>query len=279
MTIKIVTDSTVDLSNEEANELGIHIIPLQIHLDGKTYLDRVDITPSEFMEKMKMSEELPKTSQPSIGAFTKIYDELTEDGSEVLSIHCSEPLSGTVQTARSIAQQYNGKVTVIDSKYISKGLAFQVIEACKLVKLGKSMKEILDRLNEVLNSTTLFVVVDTLENLVKGGRIGKGRALIGSLLNIKPIAGLKDGAYDPISNVRNHNQVVKQLVKHFKEDVDGKIIKGIGLAHADGLELATRLKTKLQELYGNIEIPIVETTPIISTHTGPGAIGFTYYAE
>jgi len=279
MSIKIVTDSTADLTVEEAEQYGIHIIPLKIDLNGKTYLDRVDITPSEFMEEMRKSEELPKTSQPSFGTFTELYERLTADGSEVLSIHCASPLSGTVQTAQSAADQFDGKVTVVDSLYISRGLAFQVLEASKLAKLGKSIKEILHRIEEVCQHTRLFVVVDTLENLIKGGRIGKGRALIGSLLHIKPIAALKDGMYSPVANVRNYSQVIKHLVKNFKEDVDGKHIKGIGLAHADGLELATRLKERLQELYENLEIKILETTPIVSTHTGPGAIGFTYFAE
>lgn len=279
MSIKIVTDSTADLSSEEAQQYGIHIIPLKIDLNGKTYLDRVDITPSEFMREMRKSEELPKTSQPSFGTFTELYERLTADGSEVLSIHCAGPLSGTVQTAQSAADQFDGKVTVVDALYISRGLAFQVIEASNLAKLGKSIKEILHRIEEVRHHTRLFVVVDTLENLTKGGRIGKGRALIGSLLHIKPIAVLKDGMYSPMANVRNYSQVIKHLVKNFKEDVDGKTIKGIGLAHADGMELATRLKEKLHELYENLEIKIVETTPIISTHTGPGAIGFTYFAE
>ncbi|WP_062356603.1 DegV family protein [Bacillus kwashiorkori] len=277
--IKVVTDSTVDLNKEIIQKYEIHVLPLQINLEGKTYLDREDITPTEFIEKMKTADELPKSSQPSLGSFIKLYNELTSDGSEVISIHLSSGLSGTVRTAETAAKQCNGKVTVVDSLYISKGLAFQVIEAATMAKKGHSMAEIIDRLNVVRKSTRLFVVVDTLENLMKGGRIGKAKALIGSLLNIKPIATLEEGVYSPIANARSHGQVVKQLVKHLVEDTNGKIIKGIGITHADGKDLAIRLKEKILELYENLEILIEDTTPIISTHTGPGAIGFMYYAE
>lgn len=279
MTIKIVTDSTADLSQTIANQFGIKILPLQILLDGKSYTDRVDITPSEFMQKMKTSKELPKSSQPSLGAFLEAYNELTSDGREVISIHITGGMSGTVQTAMSAAEQCEGKVTVVNSMFISKALTFQVIEAAKMAKEGKTVQEILQRLDKIRENTKLFVVVDTLENLVKGGRIGRGKALLGSLLKIKPIAALEDGVYTPVSKARSYNQVVKELVKRFKEDVDGKVVKGIGLVHADGKGLASQLKEKLLEIYEHLEIVIENTTPIISTHTGPGAIGFMYFAE
>lgn len=277
--IKIVTDSTADLNEETIQKYDIHVVPLQIHLNGKTYLDRVDFTPSEFIKMMKNSSELPKSSQPSLGTFLELYEKLTEDGSEVLSIHLSGGLSGTAQTAKMAALQCKGKVTVVDSLFISKALSFQVIEAAVMAKEGKTVDEIIKRLEEIRFRTKLFVVVDTLENLVKGGRIGKGKALIGSLLNIKPIACLENGLYTPIANVRSYSQVVKQLMKNFLHDVDGKIVKGIGLVHADGLELAKSLKKKILEVYDHLEICIEETTPIISIHTGTGAIGFMYYSE
>jgi len=277
--IKIVTDSTVDLPQEILKTYDIHVIPLTIHINGETYLDRVDISPSEFLEKMKHSHELPKSSQPSIGTFIELYNKLGEDGSEILSIHLTGGMSGTVQTAQSAAKMSEAKVTVVDSKYISRALFFQVMEASKLAKEGKSVEEIVQRLDEIREQTRLFVVVDTLENLIKGGRIGKVQAFLGSLLNIKPIATLLDGDLTPVSKARSHTQVVKFLLKQFTEDVQGKAIKGIGLVHADGKELATKLKEKILEIYDSIEIHIEETTPVISTHTGPGAIGFMYYTE
>ncbi|MCA1063084.1 DegV family protein [Rossellomorea aquimaris] len=277
--IKIVTDSTVDLSEELVKELEIHVVPLSISIDGETYLDRVDLSPLSFLEKMKASKELPKSSQPPAGTFVELYDDLGKDGSKVLSIHMTGGMSGTVRSAESAADMSSTDVTVVDSRFISKGLAFQVIEAAKLAKEGKTIEEILLVLDEIREKTSLFVVVDTLENLAKGGRIGKGRAMLGSLLNIKPIASLDGGEYTPVAKVRSHSQVVKYLTTQFLEDVKGKTIRGVGLVHADGLELAQNLKTKIIEKTGYDQIDIVPTTPIISTHTGIGAIGFMYYTD
>lgn len=277
--IKIVTDSTADLSVETVEELSIHVVPLSIFIDGTTYLDRVDLTPQDFMEKMRSAKELPKSSQPAVGKFVELYDELGKDGSEVLSIHMTGNMSGTVEAARSAAKMTTTKVTVVDSRFISQALAYQVIAAAKLAKEGLPMEAILKEIDQIRENTKLYVVVDTLENLVKGGRIGKGRALIGSLLKIKPIANLDNGEYTPIAKVRSHSQVVKYLAKQFVEDVKGKTIKKVGLSHADGLELAYKLRDCIKELTGYDLIDIAYTTPIISTHTGAGAIGFMYYTE
>ncbi|KAA0562620.1 DegV family protein [Rossellomorea aquimaris] len=277
--IKIVTDSTVDLSDEIVKELDIHVVPLSISIDGETYLDRVDLSPLSFLEKMKASKELPKSSQPSAGTFVELYDELGKDGSKVLSIHMTGGMSGTVRSAESAAEMSSSDVAVVDSRFISKGLAFQVIEAAKLAKEGKPLEEILKTVETIRQNTNLFVVVDTLENLAKGGRIGKGRAMIGSLLNIKPIASLEGGEYTPVAKVRSHSQVVKYLTTQFLDDVKGKTIRGVGLVHADGLQLAQNLKAKIIEKTGYDQIDIVPTTPIISTHTGIGAIGFMYYTD
>ncbi|MGM0854356.1 MAG: DegV family protein [Bacillota bacterium] len=277
--IKIVTDSTVDLSDEVVKELDIHVVPLSISIDGETYLDRVDLSPLSFLEKMKVSKELPKSSQPPAGTFVELYDELGKDGSKVLSIHMTGGMSGTVRSAESAAEMSSTDVAVVDSRFISKGLSFQVIEAAKLAKEGKPLEEILKAVETIRQNTNLFVVVDTLENLAKGGRIGKGRAMIGSLLNIKPIASLEGGEYTPVVKVRSHSQVVKYLTTQFLDDVKGKTIRGVGLVHADGLELAQNLKAKIIEKTGYDQIDIVPTTPIISTHTGIGAIGFMYYTD
>ncbi|WP_370223872.1 DegV family protein [Cytobacillus sp.] len=277
--IKIVTDSTADLSSELIEKFDIEVVPLSIHIEGNTYLDRVDITPSEFMRKMKEAKELPKSSQPPAGVFAEVYDRFGDQGYEILSIHMTGGMSGTVQSAESAAAMSHANVTVIDSRYISKALAFQVLEAAKMASEGKSIQEIVSRLETIRGNTKLFVVVDTLENLVKGGRIGKGKAMIGSLLNIKPIASLEGGVYTPVAKVRSHTQVAKYLAKQFAEDIKGKTIKGVGLVHAEGIELASKLKKMIEELDAAAEIEIEETTPIISTHTGPGAIGFMYHLE
>ncbi|WP_239613585.1 DegV family protein [Cohnella mopanensis] len=277
--IKVVTDSTVDLTDEIIQEYGIEVVPLSICINNETYLDRVDITPTEFIAKMQQSKELPKSSQPPAGAFLEVYDRLGNDGSEILSIHMTGEMSGTVRSAEMAADMSDSAVTVVDSRYITKALAFQVLEAATMAKVGKSMAEIVERLKQIREQTRLFVVVDTLDNLVKGGRIGKGKAWIGSLLKIKIIASLDGGEYTPVAKVRSKAHVIDYLAKAFAEDVKGKAIKGVGLVHAAGFELASKLKEAIIGLTGFDNISIEDTTPIISTHTGVGAIGFTYYFE
>ncbi|WP_059170861.1 DegV family protein [Bacillus sp. FJAT-27445] len=277
--IKIVTDSTMDMPQNVVSQYGIEVVPLAISVGGETYLDGVDIDPVTFLGKMKQSSELPKSSQPSAGSFLEVYDRLADEGFEVLSLHMTGKMSGTVRSAESAASMSKAKVTVLDSKFISKALGFQVREAAEMAAEGKTMAEILARLDGIRDNTKLYIMVDTLENLVKGGRIGKGKAFLGSLLNIKPIASLEGAEYTPVAKVRSHAQVVKYLAKQFAEDVKGKTVKGAGIAHAGAVELAEKLKEQIFELTGFEGIETDYTNSTVSTHTGPGAIALMYYFE
>ncbi|WP_152444691.1 DegV family protein [Bacillus sp. THAF10] len=277
--VKIVTDSTIDIEQSIIEEWNIEIVPLSITIDGQSYIDRFGITPEEFMDKMKHSAELPKSSQPAVGNFVDTYNRLGADGSSIISIHMTGGMSGTVGSAESAAGISEADVTVVDSRFISFALSFQVVEAAKMAKQGKTKDEILSALDNIRNNSELFIMVDTLDNLVKGGRIGRGKALIGSLLNIKPIASLADGVYTPVTKARSHSQVIKFLTKQFKEDTAGKTVKGIGIAHAGSLKQAETLKNALVEISGFEEVQISYTTPVISTHTGPGALALMYYTS
>lgn len=276
--IHIVTDSTGELSKEEIEKYHIHVVPLTIQIEHKTFLDRVDITPIEFLDKMASASELPKSSQPAVGVFKELFDKLGQNGDEVLVITMTGGMSGTVRSAESASKMTDSKVVVVDSRYISFALGFQVLEAAKMAEEGKTMEEILKRLDQIRANTNLYVVVDTLENLIKGGRIGKGKALIGSLLNIKPIASLEGGSYNPVAKVRSHKQVLKYLLNQFQEDTKGKVIKGVGIAHAKGLAMAEPLKSMIEES-GYHDVKFGYTSPVVSTHTGPGAIGLSYYTD
>lgn len=275
--VKIVTDSTVDMTVEDIQKYEIEMIPLSISIDGEVFLDKIEIGENEFLEKMRNSKELPKSSQPSTGAFVDVYNRLGADGSEVISIHMTGGMSGTVRSAESAAGMTETKVTVIDSLFISKALSFQVIEAAKMAQEGKSAIEIKERLTEIRNRTNLIIVIDTLENLAKGGRIGKVSAFFGSLLNIKPIAILEDGVLHPVSKARSQSQIVKNLVNRFVDDTKGKIIKGAAIAHANGMELSDKVRQAVQDVSGFENITIEATTPVISTHAGEGAMALMYY--
>jgi len=277
--IHIVTDSTCDLTKEEVAQHGIHIVPLTIQIDDKTYIDGVDLEPQSFLGLMKNAKNLPKSSQPAPGKFKELYDELGKDGDQIISLHMTGGMSGTVESARQAAQMTDSDVTVIDSRFIAIGLAIQIREAIKMRDAGATVEEIVERLEKVRENTYLYVIVDTLENLIKGGRIGKGTGFIGSLLNIKVIANLEGGAYNPVSKVRSHKQVVNYLFKQFQADTAGKTVKSVGISHAEGLTTMGGPLKELVEGTGFNEVEIAFTSPIISTHTGPGAIGFIYFAE
>ncbi|MCR6096446.1 DegV family protein [Salipaludibacillus agaradhaerens] len=277
--VKIVTDSTLDIPKEAIEELGITIVPLSVTVDGKSYLDGVDVTSSEFVKLLVNSKDIPQSSQPSAGSFLEVYDELGQDGSSIISIHMTSGMSGTVASARTAADMTEADVTVVDSQFISIALSFQVKEAARLANEGKNVEEIIERLNDVRKNSSLYIMVDTLEYLLKGGRIGRGRALVGSLLKIKPIASLEDGVYTPVTKVRTHLQMINFMKKKFQEEAAGKIVKGIGIAQVEAQDLARQVKDAIKEVSGFEDISIIETTPIVSTHTGPGALALMYYFD
>ncbi|WP_336046635.1 DegV family protein [Solibacillus ferritrahens] len=278
--IHIVTDSTCDLTDAEIKQHGIHVVPLTVQIDDKTYTDRVNLQPDTFIELLKTAKELPKSSQPAPGVFKELYEELGKDGSQVVSIHMTGSMSGTYQSANQAAEMSNADVTVIDSRYIAFGLAFQLREAIRLRDAGATVEEIVAGVNKVRENTRLFVALDTLENMVKGGRIGKGKAVVSSLLNIKPIGHLDIGEVTICAKPRSYKQIVKFLMSEFEKDTKGKKVMAVGISHANSMDtLVNPLIEQVKETGFTGEIEVAFTSPVISTHTGEGAIGFMYYTE
>lgn len=277
--IHIVTDSSCDLTKEECEKLGIHVVPLTIQIEGKSYEDGVDVERETFLQMLNTMKSIPKSSQPAPGQFKAKFEEIAEEGDTILSIHVASALSGTLESARQGAEMTNIDVIPIDSKFIALALGFQVREAAKMRNEGRSVEEIIDRLYFMQKNTKFYVFLDTLENLLRSGRIGKGKSLIGSILNIKPIAILENGQYIPVTKVRSHKRAIQYLFKQFVEDTKGKIVKAIGFSHANGMEtIGNQLKEKIETL-GFHEIEVKTTSPVISTHTGNGGLGFIYFAE
>lgn len=278
--IHIVTDSTCDLTDAEIQQHGIHVVPLTVQIDDKTYTDRVNLQPDTFIELLKTAKELPKSSQPSPGVFKELYDELGKDGAQVVSIHMTGGMSGTYQSASQAAEMSSADVTVIDSRYIAFGLAFQLREAIRLRDAGASVEEIVAGVNKVRENTRLFVALDTLENMVKGGRIGKGKAVVSSLLNIKPIGHLDIGEVTICAKPRSYKQIIKFLMSEFEKDTKGKKVMSVGISHANSMDtLVNPLIEQVKATGFTGEVEVAFTSPVISTHTGEGAIGFMYYTE
>ncbi|MBZ2066321.1 DegV family protein [Streptococcus sanguinis] len=266
--IKIVTDSSVTIEPEVAKELDITIVPLSVMVDGVVYSD-ADLEEGEFLRLMQSSRNLPKTSQPPVGVFADVFERLAEDGAQIISIHMSHALSGTVEAARQGATLANADVTVVDSSFTDQAMKFQVTEAAKLAKEGASLEEILTRIEEVKEKTELYIGLSTLENLVKGGRIGRVSGLISSLLNIRVIMQMKDHQLEPIVKGRGA-KTFKKWLDDLTASLQIKQVAEIGISYAGGSELAQEMKESLQP-YVKKPISVLETGSIIQTHTGENA--------
>lgn len=266
--IKIVTDSSITIEPELAKDLNITIVPLTVMIDGVVYSD-ANLKEGEFLQLMKSSKNLPKTSQPPVGVFAEVFEDLSAEDVQIISIHMSHALSGTVEAARQGATLAKADVTVVDSSFTDQAMKFQVVEAAKMAKAGATLEEILEKLEEVKAKTELYIGVSTLENLVKGGRIGRVTGLISSLLNIRVVMQMTDHTLSPIIKGRGA-KTFKKWLDNLKESLKEKEIEEIGISYAGGPEFANQMKAELQEFVEK-SIPVLETGSIIQTHTGENA--------
>ena len=266
--IKIVTDSSITIEPEVVKEYGITIVPLSVMVDGVLYSDS-ELGEGDFLRLMQSSKNLPKTSQPPVGVFAEIYENLAADGDHIVSIHMSHALSGTVEAARQGATLSGADVTVIDSGFTDQAMKFQVVEAAKLAKEGADLDTILARIEEVKEKTELYIGVSTLENLVKGGRIGRVTGLLSSLLNIRVVMEMKDHHLEPIVKGRG-NKTFKKWLDELVEKLSHSKVAEIGISYAGTPEWANEMKAQLQSLVEKA-IPVLETGSIIQTHTGENA--------
>ena len=266
--IKIVTDSSVTIEPELVNDLDITIVPLSVMVDGVLYSD-ADLKEGEFLRLMKESTNLPKTSQPPVGVFAEVFEELSESADHIVAIHMSHALSGTIEAARQGATLANANVTVIDSSFTDQALKFQVVEVAKLAKEGSELEEILQKIEEVREKTELYIGVSTLENLVKGGRIGRVTGLLSSLLNIRVVMQMDNHQLQPIAKGRGDKTFKKWLVE-LEEKLKTAKVAEIGISYAGTASFANEIKERLQ-VFVEKPISVLETGSIIQTHTGENA--------
>lgn len=268
MSVKIVTDSSNTMERSLADELGITIVPLSTMVDGVVYSDS-QLKEGQFLELMRNSKTLPKTSQPPVGLFAEVFSDLTKDGSQVVAIMLSHALSGTVEAARQGALLSGADVTVIDSTFTDQAAKFQVVEAARMAQTGASKEEILVAIEEVKNKTELYIGVSTLENLVKGGRIGRVTGLLSSLLNIRVIMQMKNHQLEPIAKGRG-SKTFKKWLDEFVTSLSDRKVMELGISYAGKSDLANEMRDKLQA-YVPTPISVLETSSIIQTHTGEDA--------
>ncbi|AVQ33180.1 DegV family protein [Staphylococcus muscae] len=275
----IVTDSTSDLDPSYLKKHGIHVIPLSVTINGKSYEDQTDISSEDYINYLGDDSYDLKTSQPPLGMFVEKYEELAKDDVEIISIHLTSGLSGTVQTARQASEMVDGKITVIDSKFIAWGLGYQIQYLVKWIEQGVPTEEILKKLEKLQKNIKLYVVIGQLDQLIKGGRISKTKGFLGNLMKIKPIGELVDGKLEMIHNVRTQSACVKQLVNDLKPFADGAKLESVGISHADAEDFMSKVKDKLDETFEVGSFQLSHTSPVISTHTGKGAIGLIVLKE
>ncbi|MCL2140594.1 MAG: DegV family protein [Dehalococcoidia bacterium] len=270
MALKIVTDSLSDIPAELAKQLDITVVPLYIVIDDKSYRDRIDITDDEFYHRLVHDKIRASTSQPSPSDFIEVYDKLGEYADGIISIHATSGMSGTVNSAEHAKSQSTAKcpIAVIDSQMIAVPFEMIVIAAAKMAKAGCPFQEVVDTVKGMLSRIHILALFDTLEYLARGGRIGKARSLVGSLLNIKPLLTIKDGIFTPVSQARSKPKAKERLLE-FVNSFDTNNIESIGVTYSTNREEILELINGIS-VFPTEQITISRLGPVIGSHTGPG---------
>ncbi|HOB21327.1 MAG TPA: DegV family protein [Bacillota bacterium] len=283
--VRIVTDSTADLSNPLREKYGLEMIPLNVHFGDELYKDQVDLSPEQFYEKLRTAKILPRTSQPSPGEFMELYKKIADEGAETIaSIHLSAKLSGTYQSAKVAAASLPDlDIEVIDGQSASVGTAVQAIAAAEVAARGGTKEEVLAAAEAAKTKEGVYFVVDTLEYLQRNGRIGKAQAFLGTMLNVKPLLTLIDGIVCPYERVRGKKRAVGRMFEIMEEDLTKREEAGekwdrllVAISHADSREEAEKVAAEIQTRFDNVEMIIEYIGPVIGTHVGPGTVAVIY---
>ncbi|MCB5239908.1 DegV family protein [Niallia circulans] len=272
MKTAIVTDSTAYIPKDVREKYDIHMIPLTVILGSEVYEEEKELTASEFYEEIK-TKELPTTSQPSIGKFVELFEKLSENYDEVISIHLSSGISGTYQGAISAGDMVEGiNVFAFDTEVSCMVQGFYAIEAAKLVREGKTAAEIMPILDELKETSHAYFMVDDLSNLQRGGRLSSAQAIIGSLLQVKPLLHFKDKLIVPFEKIRTKKRAMKRIVELLREATNGASYYAV-IIHANREEEAKEWKAELEQEFPNIEFSLSYFGAVIGTHLGEGSMG------
>jgi DegV family protein with EDD domain len=280
--IAIVTDSACDLSDQIVDQHGMIVVPLQIIEDDKTYLDRVGIHGAELYRRMKEEDAIFTTSQPTPGAFARAFEDATADADEVLGIFLGGALSGTLGSAQAAAQVSGlEKIEFVDSRNASFGLGLLALRAVELVEEGLSIGEIKKELDRVRDQSGAFFTVDVFDNLLRSGRVSRGRAWLGGLLDIKPILEVnQEGRVVPLDRVRGREHLVPRVLRHLERRLTPQPSSlRFGIAHAAAEDVAERLRADIVARYAPRTCLVADVAAVIGVHVGPGAWGVFYQVE
>ncbi len=266
--VKVITDSTSDLPASFRDQLGIEVVPLTVSFGTESFGDGVDISPMEFLTRLKSSSSLPKTSQPSVPTFAAAFQHAIDEGFDVVCVTLSSELSGTFNSARLAAQEVDSdRVTVIDSRSTSMELGWVAVAAARAAQAGASAPDVVAAAEHAITHTSLFAVLQTLDYVYKGGRIGRAQHLFGSALAIKPIIAFRDGIVEPVERVRTWKKAIARLVE-LVEPTPTDIM----VLHSDNLPDAERMASTLRERFPSATVGVDQAGAIITTYAGPGAV-------
>ena len=282
MAIKIVTDSTSYISDEYIKKYDIKLVSLNVIINGVSSRE-IDIENEVFYEEIKNSKEIPKSSQPIPNEMLNTFREIVKDGDSIVGIFLSSKMSGTYSNANMIKDMIledypDAEIHILDSKTNCMQMGFAVIEAARTASEGKSINEVINAANHVINNSRFLFTPETLEYLKKGGRIGGAAALFGNVLQIKPILTVVNGETSVFKKVRTRKKAIEEIVKTVLEEIESKGFGDIVVHHIncqeDGLKLAKALENKLGK-----KVDIQSIGPVIGVHVGPGSIGIAYYTK
>jgi len=277
--IAIVTDSAACLPMELVQKYGIHIVPFGLIFGQRVYRDGVDITPNEFYHLLVKANDLPTTSQPSVGDFARVYERLSREAEAIISIHVPGELSGTLSSAQEAARLIpQTLIRVIDSRTAVTAQGFVVLEAARMAAARGDLDQVVARAEEMIPRVHLFATLETLEYLHRGGRVPAVAALLGSALQIRPIFSLRDGRVDILARVRTKARAVERMLAMMGEKTGERPVHA-AVFHADALEEAEALREQVASRFNCVELYITEFTPVMGAHTGPGVLGLAFWAE
>ncbi|GAA0446662.1 DegV family protein [Lentibacillus halophilus] len=278
MKIAVLTDSTSYMPEELMDRYNIHTVPLSVTFGDESYREGIDITTETFYRKVKESKNLPTTSQPSIGMVVEKLEALASDYDAVMSIHLSSGISGTYQAVVTAGEMAEGiAVYPYDSELSCMAQGFYVEEAAKLAETSESPERIIQRLDDMKNSMRAYFMVDDLSHLQRGGRLNGAQAIVGSLLQVKPILHFVDKQIVPFEKVRTRKKALNRITGMLEEDAaDGDKLR-VAFIHANDEPAAVRLKEQFDAVYPEMDTVVSYFGPVIGTHLGEGAIGACWY--
>jgi len=278
--VAIITDSTVNLPEIYIKENGIIVAPQLVIWDGVTYQDGIDIQTNEFYKRLKNSTTSPTTSQVSIVSFKDLFKKQLDQGNEVLCVTISSKLSGTMNSAIQAKESFPGAaIELVDSRMASMALGFQVLQAARAAQNGASLSECKSVVERAVQQTGAFFVVETLEYLHRGGRIGNAARFVGTALNLKPILKLQDGGVESAAKVRTYKKAVEKMLNLLDKELTHSRQNRLSVLHAAANTEAEEVLQVLKTRFSPVELMTTEVSPVIGTHTGPGTIGVAFMRD